>query len=333
MPVFSFITAPAAGHMRHFAAATLLLGGLLTASCSNDDDDDMATPTAPDSVAFTVSNLYPEGVQYDAKNSRFLVSSLTTGNVGQVKDDGTYSVFAPGSGAGIISAVGMNLDDSRNRLLVASSNGTLRNVAKLVSFNRDNGQVLFNTDLGALRSAPNHFANDIAVDNQGNAYVTDSFAPVIYKVDAQGVASVFLDNQQLAAPAGAFGLNGIVFHPDGFLLVAKSDEGALFKVPVSNPAGFTRVTTTGLDLRAADGLLLQDSNTLQVVTNSQSKVYRLSTSNSWAAATLSSTFATLPQYPTTLTRRGVDSYVLYANLDKMMQNPPVSVFTIGKVRF
>ncbi|AII53226.1 hypothetical protein N008_14730 [Hymenobacter sp. APR13] len=319
--------------MRHFAAATLLLGGLLTASCSNDDDDDMATPTAPDSVAFTVSNLYPEGVQYDAKNSRFLVSSLTTGNVGQVKDDGTYSVFAPGSGAGIISAVGMNLDDSRNRLLVASSNGTLRNVAKLVSFNRDNGQVLFNTDLGALRSAPNHFANDIAVDNQGNAYVTDSFAPVIYKVDAQGVASVFLDNQQLAAPAGAFGLNGIVFHPDGFLLVAKSDEGALFKVPVSNPAGFTRVTTTGLDLRAADGLLLQDSNTLQVVTNSQSKVYRLSTSNSWAAATLSSTFATLPQYPTTLTRRGVDSYVLYANLDKMMQNPPVSVFTIGKVRF
>ncbi|WBO82850.1 beta-propeller domain-containing protein [Hymenobacter yonginensis] len=333
MPVRSFFTVPAAGHMRHFAAATLLLGGLLTASCSNDDDDDMATPTAPDSVAFTVSNLYPEGVQYDAKNSRFLVSSLTTGNVGQVKDDGTYSVFAPGAGAGIISAVGMNLDDSRNRLLVASSNGTLRNVAKLVSFNRDNGQVLFNTDLGTLRSAPNHFANDIAVDNQGNAYVTDSFAPVIYKVDPQGVASVFLDNQQLAAPAGAFGLNGIVFHPDGYLLVAKSDEGALFKVPISNPTGFTRVTTTGLDLRAADGLLLQDNNTLQVVTNSQSKVYRLSTSNSWAAATLNGTFATLPQYPTTLARRGADSYVLYANLDKIMQTPPVSVFTIGKVRF
>jgi sugar lactone lactonase YvrE len=332
MPVLSFITAPAAGHMRHFAAATLLLGGLLTASCSDDDDDNAATPAAPDSVAFTVSNLYPEGVQYDAKNSRFLVSSLTTGNVGQVKDDGTYSVFA--SGAGIISAVGMNLDDSRNRLLVASSNGTLRNIAKLVSFNRDNGQVLFNTDLGALRSAPNHFANDIAVDNQGNAYVTDSFAPVIYKVDAQGVASVFLDNPQLAAPAGAFGLNGIVFHPDGYLLVAKSDEGALFKVPLSNPAGFTRVTATGLDLRAADGLLLQDNNTLQLVANSQSKVYRLSSTNNWTAATLSGTFATLPQFPTTLARRaGADSYVLYANLDKMMQTPPVSVYTIGKVRF
>lgn len=319
------------GAIRHFAVATLLLGGLLTASCSNDDDDDNATPATPDSVAFTVANLYPEGVQYDAKNSRFLVSSLTTGNVGQVKDDGTYSVFA--SGAGIISAVGMNLDDSRNRLLVASSNGTQRNIAKLVSFNRDNGQVLFNTDLGALRSAPAHFANDVAVDNQGNAYVTDSFAPVIYKVDPQGMASVFLDNVQLAAPANAFGLNGIVFHPDGYLLVAKSDEGALFKVPVSNPAGFTRVSTTGIDLRAADGLLLQDNNTLQVVTNSQSKVYRLSTSNSWAAATLSGIFATLPQYPTTITRRGADSYVLYANLDKMMQSPPVSVFTIGKVRF
>jgi sugar lactone lactonase YvrE len=329
----AFTSAPAAS-ARHFALATLLLGGLLTASCANDDDDDNATPAAPESVAFTVAGLYPEGVQYDAKNSRFLVSSVATGNVGQVKDDGTYSVFAPASAAGIVSAIGLNLDDSRNRLLVASSNGAQRNVAKLVSFNRDNGQVLFNTDLGALRAAPNHFANDIAVDNQGNAYVTDSFAPVIYKVDPQGVASVFLDNIQLAAPAGAFGLNGIVFHPDGYLLVAKSDEGALFKVPVSNPAGFTRVTTTGLDLRAADGLLLQDNNTLQVVTNSQNKVYRLSSSNSWAAATLSGTFATLPQFPTTLARRaGTDSYVLYANLDKMMQTPPVSVFTIAKVRF
>ena len=77
---------------RRFAAAALVLGSWLATSCSDDDDD--AAPAAPESVAFTVPNLYPEGVQYDAKNSRFLVSSLTTGNVGQVKDDGTYNVFA-----------------------------------------------------------------------------------------------------------------------------------------------------------------------------------------------------------------------------------------------
>ncbi|AMJ65803.1 SMP-30/gluconolactonase/LRE family protein [Hymenobacter sp. PAMC 26628] len=191
-------------------ATALVLGGLLAVSCSKDDND--AAPFAPAAVTFSAAGLFPEGVQYDAKNSAFLVSSLSTGNIGRVKDDGTCTVLAQGSTAGIVSAVGLNLDDSRNRVLVASSNSMARDRAKLVSLNRDNGTVNFNVDLGALRSSPNHFANDVAVDGQGNAYVTDSFAPVIYKVDAQGVATVFLDNAQLAGATGAFGLNGIVFH-------------------------------------------------------------------------------------------------------------------------
>ncbi|QJX45471.1 gluconolaconase [Hymenobacter taeanensis] len=316
---------------------------LVSASSCSDDDDNDNSPTPPEAVAFTQANLYPEGVQYDAKNNRYLVSSQTSGTVGQVRDDGTYSAFAENTA--LVSSIGMNLDDSRNRLLVAVSDpgynsqrtsaATQRKLARLAIFNRDNGQLLSTVDLGGLRPALNHFANDIAVDAQGNAYVTDSFSPIIYKVDAQGTATVFLENTQLAAPASMFGLNGIVFHPDGYLLVAKSDEGALFKVPISNPAGFTKVTVSQ-DLKGADGMLLQDNNTLQVVTNAQAKVYRLTTTNAWGAATVSGTFTTPPQYPTTLARReGSDSYVLYSNLNALQANqtPPVSVFTIARVRF
>lgn len=323
-------------------AAVLLLTALLASACS-DDDDDAATPAPPDTVAFTQAGLYPEGVQYDATDGRFFVSSQTRGAIGQVKDDGTYAPFA--DDAALVSTIGMRLDDSRNRLLVAVSDpgynaarttpATQRRLAGLASFNRSTGQRLAYTDLGALRPGQNHFANDIAVDAQGNAYVTDSFAPIIYKVDAQGVATVLVENALLAAPAGAFGLNGIVYHPDGYLLVAKSNEGAVFKVPLANPAALSRVTLPQA-LTGADGMLLQDNNTLQVVTNAQAKVYRLASSDNWASATLTGTFSTPPQYPTTLARRdGADSYVLYSNLNALQasQSPPVSVFTIARVKF
>lgn len=325
----------------HRLVAVLGAAVLLTA-CSDDDAED-SSPALPDTVAFTQAGLYPEGVQYDAAGSRFLVSSQTRGAVGQVKDDGTYTQFA--DDAVLVSTIGMRVDDSRNRLLVAVSDpgynaartsaATQRKLAGLAIFNLTSGQRTAYVNLGGLRPTQNHFANDIAVDDQGNAYITDSFAPIIYKVDAQGTATVFLEDAQLGAPAGAFGLNGIAYHPGGFLLVAKSNEGALFKVPLAAPASFTRVTLPQA-LTGADGLLLQDNATLQVVTNAQARVYRLVSADTWATATISGTFSTPPQYPTTLARRqGADSYVLYSNLNALQagQNPPVSVFTIARVKF
>ncbi|MCA8831069.1 gluconolaconase [Hymenobacter pini] len=323
--------------------ATALCAALLSTSCSDDDETTNTTPALPDTVAFTQAGLYPEGVQYDATGRRFLVSSQTRGAVGQVKDDGTYSQFA--DDPVLVSTIGMRVDEARQRLLVAvsdpgyntarTSTATQRKLAGLAAFNLTTGARLAYTDLGALRPGQNHFANDIAVDGQGNSYVTDSFSPLIYKVDAQGTASVLLENAQLAAPAGAFGLNGIVYHPDGYLLVAKSNEGAIFKIPLSNPSAFTKVTLPQA-LTGADGMLLQDNNTLQVVTNAQAKVYRLSSTDGWTTATVTGTFSTPPQYPTTLARReGADSYVLYSNLNALQanQNPPVSVFTIARVKF
>jgi len=318
----------------------LALLGLLATSCSDDSDSD---PDAPDTITFTQSALYPEGVQYDASNNRFLVGSQTRGTVGQVKDDGTYSAFA--EDAQLVSTIGLNVDDARSRVLVAISDpgyntarttaATKGKLAAVAIFNLTNGQRIDYVNLSSLRpDAAGHFANDIAVDGQGNVYVTDSFAPIIYKIDAQGTATVFLENNQLAAPAGAFGLNGIVYHPDGYLLVAKSDEGALFKVPISTPASFTKVTTS-VNLKGADGLLLRDNTTLLAVANAQSTVYRLTTTDGWASTTSSGTFTTPAVYPTTLARRGSDAYVLYSHLNalQMNQQPPVSEFTIQEVDF
>ena len=345
MSVFTFFMPGQAA--RRCAAPVALLGALLLSACDKDEATEIFPPApTPDAVVFNRPNLYPEGLQYDAVGGHFLVSSQTTGAVGQVDDSGTYSVFA--DNAALVSTIGLNLDlgNNRDRLLVAVSDpgynlartsaATKGKLARLAIFRRNDPAATPTViDLGGLR--PNyagHFANDIAVDAQGNAYVTDSFAPIIYKVDAAGVATVFAEDPLFEAPAGTFGLNGIVYHPDGYLLVAKSNDGSLFKINLSTKV-FSRVTISQ-DLKGADGLRLADGNTLQVVCNAQAKVYRLATANGWTSATVSGTFSTPPQYPTTLAARdNTDGYVLYSNLNALqaMQMPPVQAFTIAKVKF
>ncbi|MGI4872943.1 MAG: hypothetical protein ACRYFX_17420 [Janthinobacterium lividum] len=320
---------------------SVIIGGLVLAAAGCHKDNDPASP--PSQVTFTQAGLYPEGTQYDNQNSRFLVSSQTAGRIGQVQEDGTYSTFA--DDAQLISTIGLNLDVATNRLLVAVSDpgynatrtsaATKGKLAAVAIFNAAGTKTGY-VDLGSLRpAAAGHFANDLAVDNAGNIYVTDSYAPIIYKIDPQGVASVFLENSALAAPAGKFGLNGIVYHPGGFLLVAKSDEGSLLKVPLSNPGSFTKVTATGLDLSGDDGLQLVDANTLLVACNAQGQVYRLSSADGFSSVGRTGAFATGAVYPTTLARRGTESYVLYSHLNALqqMQTPPVAQFSLTRVAY
>ncbi|MDB5268252.1 MAG: SMP-30/gluconolactonase/LRE family protein [Hymenobacter sp.] len=300
---------------------TAVAAGLLALlpGCSKDSEP-VAEPAAPAQISVRQAGLSPEGVQYDDANKRFYVSSRTKGTVGAVRDDSTYTEF--GKDSRLISTIGLSLDAGRQRLLAAvSDNGfnpsvvnqpTLRKLAALAIFNTSTGALTSFVNLATLPAAaayPNHFANDIAVDKDGNAYITDSMSPIIYKVDLQGSASVFLENSQLSGGSG-FGLNGIVYHPDGYLLTAKTSDGTLFKVPISNPAGFTTVAKSQ-NLTGADGLLLFDNNTLLVVAGSQGTVFRMASTDAWANTAATGSFATGAVSPTTITRRGSDAYVLY----------------------
>ena len=302
---------------RFVRLATVALALAVVLPGCSDDDDTPADPAGPNKITVPQAALHPEGIQYDEANKRFFVSSRTQGRIGFVKDDSTYTQFA--DDAQLISTIGLNFDAGRNRLLVAVSDNntnpnrtspaTQRKLAALAIYNTTNGTRTSYVDLGSLRPMLNHFANDIAVDSQGNAYITDSLSPLIYQVTPQGIASVFLENSQLSGGTG-FGLNGIVFHPDGYLLVAKANDGALFKVPIANPTSFTRVTTSQ-SLTGADGLLLVDNRTLLVVSGSQQTVFRISSSDAWVNASSSGSFVTGAVSPTTITRRGTDAYVLY----------------------
>jgi sugar lactone lactonase YvrE len=356
-------------------ASLALLSGLLTVAACKKDSDIRANSGArlPQAINFVQPGLYPEGTQYDSQSGRFLVSSQTTGRIGQVTGDsteqGTYTYTTFADNSQLISTIGLNLDASHNRLLAAVSDpgynqdrttpATRDKLAALAIFNRSTGtlgQFIRLSDVSPSTYTV-HFANDIAIDAQGNAYVTDSYAPIIYKVtfDAvtgQGTASPWLTSSALQAPAGMFGLNGIVYHPSGYLLVAKSDEGKLLKIRIvnNNPGALTTVAVpTGLSLLGDDGLQLVDNTTLHVVCNAQGKVYRLKTTTDFDSVTTTGTFdanvAGVSPYPTTLARRIVSgpglvrdtvaSYVLYSHLDALQANkmPPVNQFTLRQIKF
>lgn len=311
---------------------------LLVVGCKKDADNP-ATLATPAAVTFTQASLYPEGLEYDPTGQRFFVSSLTKGSIGQVKDDGTYAAFA--DDPALVSTTGLQFDPGRNRLLVAVSDfgntprstaATTFKLAGLATFDASTGKRTAYADLSALRPGQAHFANDITFDAQGNYYVTDSFSPIIYKVDAQGVASIFLEDSKLATPAGQFGLNGIVYHPDGYLLVLHSAQGTLYKVPLTNPAAYSTVTVSQ-SLAGADGLLLTDNQHVLVASNSQNLVLRLATTDNWATATGTGSFPTGDIFPTSLAPRGTDNYLLYSHINTLLSGmgTPATQYSITKV--
>jgi hypothetical protein len=140
---------------------------------------------------------------------------------------------------------------------------SVRKLAGVGVYELGTGKPVHYVDLAPLVDGP-HLLNGIAVDDDGTAYVTDSLSPVIYEVSAEGQPSVFLHDRRFSGEG--INLNGVVVHPDGYLLVIKKSDGVLFKVPLGQPERFS---TVKIDTRfvAGDGLTLLGSQGLVVVAN------------------------------------------------------------------
>ena len=245
-----------------------------------------AADAAPTLITLKAPGSLPEGVEYDTKNKRFLVGSLSEGTVYTVANDGTRTPFV--QDPDLKSSVGIEVDEERNRLLVANSDaavfrGQSAGQAKLGIYDLTSGKRIAMVDLASAgpQDAKSHFANDVTVGNDGSAYVTNSMARVVYKVDPKNSVSVILPN---TFGAGQVMLNGIVFHPSGYLLVAESTAGDIYKVPLSSPGSFTKVKLPEA-VTGADGILLHPDGCLVVVRNDASRsVVALKSTDEWATA-------------------------------------------------
>ncbi|VAH90301.1 unnamed protein product [Triticum turgidum subsp. durum] len=110
------------------------------------------------------------------------------------------------------------------------------------------------------------FADDVASDDDGNAYVTDILGNRIWKVSPDGEPLSVIKNATFRQRPGTMdnliGLNGIVYHPNGYLLVVHTSGGDLFKVdPKTGAVSVVRVRGT---LKSGDGLELISPTKLAV---------------------------------------------------------------------
>ena len=274
--------------------------------------------------------LYPETIEYDRKNQRFLLGSFREGAVYAVDGSGAASVLV--DDRRLCSVLGLAVDVERGRLWVVNadvgssarpSQAGPRRLAAVVVYDLSTGAPLGYHDLGALVPGP-HLLNGIALDRAGNAYVTDSFSPAIYKVALDGTSTVLVRDPRFAGEG--VNLNGLVVHPDGYLLVVKKSDGALFKVPLDQPARFTRVDSPRAFV-GGDGLLLVDNAHLILVANRTTTAaidaaFSLTSDDGWATAKLTGTAPLGDVYPTTAVVRDGKVYVVHSKLDELVGAAP-----------
>jgi sugar lactone lactonase YvrE len=274
-----------------------------------------ATPAAPAgrTIVAERGGFIPEGIEYDQANRRFLTGSLAEGSIYQIHDDGRVTPVV--TDPELVSSVGIEVDEPRDRLLVANSDRAVfqpGNVgqAKLGVYSLTTGERIAMVDLAAVIGQPSdppaYFANDVTVDNDGNAYVTDTRMNVIYRVGADYQASVL---HRFPPMEGGAALNGIVYHPNGYLLVAAGSS--LFKVPLANPAATSQVNVAE-PVPGSDGLVWAADGRLAITSNSADnpRVVALTSNDDWASAQTAGVAAMAGQV-TTAAAVGDDIYAVH----------------------
>lgn len=109
------------------------------------------------------------------------------------------------------------------------------------------------------------------MDAEGNAYVTDAKGSKIWKVGAAGEFLATIRSPLFAAKEwykNLVGLNGIVYHPNGYLIVIHTFSGNLFKVESGNGNHEVKlIEMVGESLLFGDGLELLSPTKLVVAGN------------------------------------------------------------------
>ena len=321
-----------------------ILALLFTAS-TKAVSESLKSTVFPESIKIEGIAQNPEGIEYNKKDNTFLLSSLNADPIIKVNLDGTFKPFTSGEKFPL-STAGLQVDYKRNRLLVAGFNGTelfdkdpaTKGTSYLRIYNLETGVIEKDINLSFLAPhASAYFANDIAVDNEGNVYVSDWYAHIIYKVDLDGKPSIFWTNET-GIPSGP---NGLDFHPDGYLLVSilnvndkwlYADYG-LVKIPLKDPKLAKLVKFSNSGYRGFDGMFINAKGNVVGITNNGTspggnRFIELSGENDWKSAKVINSKDITPSTTVAVTPEN-RQYIL--NQD--FSNDSAKTWTIEQIKF
>ncbi|OMO82121.1 Six-bladed beta-propeller, TolB-like protein [Corchorus olitorius] len=232
-----------------------------------------------------------ECAKWDEQGNRFLVTYME-GGVGEVHVPKDHSPDAVLKEVTVVkefdlagnASLGMSVDRPRNRLLVAVADLFGNRYSGLAAYDLSTWKRLFLTH---LPSDEKSFADDVAVDADGTAYVTDVKGSKIWKVGVNGELLSVLRNPLFNPKEWyktLFGLNGIVYHPDGYLIVIHTFSGNLLKIDLTKGEEVKLIQVTKGSLQFGDGIELVSPTKLVVAGNPSARL--VESSDGWETASV-----------------------------------------------
>ncbi len=266
--------------------------------------------------------VFPESVGCDAITGDSYVGSLADGAVYRLARAGEVEPWSAGGQDGRVSVAGVKIDGRRRLWAAGGYDGTLW-VYDLASH-----ALLARMDVGTRPSC----VNDIAFGPGGEAYVTDSLVPVLFRADGDPPTIepwVDLRAQSVPWPEG-LNLNGIVSAPDSAHLVAcQTNLGRFWRVEIATGM-VAEVALDGGPLEHCDGLAISGS-ILYVAVNAANLLAVAELSADGATGRVLRTLSCQAfAFPTAAAVRDGQLLVVNSQLDKMGGRPRLP-FTVVAV--
>jgi sugar lactone lactonase YvrE len=150
----------------------------------------------------------PEGTAYDAKTKTLFVSSIYQRKILAIDASGRVRDFVAGKDHGLLSVIGLAVDEKR-RVLYACSSFNPRNTIVDTADAADRHTAVYAYDLATAKLLKKYthgeavFFNDLAIDGNGDVYVTDSDGNTVYRLrPTAGTIEPYLKQPVLYSPNG-----------------------------------------------------------------------------------------------------------------------------------
>lgn len=234
-------------------------------SCNRKDQLILAPLEKMEKIDFKSLNLFPEGIAYWEKENQIILGSYGHGDIYQY-DRTNHKLSILISDSLLIGPASIAIDNNNDVMYVANGDGGLSNRSSIQSTNKKASLLIYNLktkermhniDLSNLYKGDKTTANGLVLDQENNIYISDSFKPVIYKVEHETLTpSVFVEDERFYGKS--YNLNGIAYHPNGYLLALQMGTGEIFKIDIKTK----KISLVKLNdkIIGADGITLINNN-------------------------------------------------------------------------
>ncbi len=245
----------------------LLLIACTILSCKSNKELTLQSLNNSEKIEFTSSNLFPEGIAYWESKNKLILGSYGDGNIYayDLKSNALTKLIEDSLLIGPASIV---IDNKTQIMYVANGDAGVSNRSSISTINKSASLIVYSLqtkkrikyiDLKPLHTDSLSIANGLTLDDLGNIYISDSYRPIIYKVDNKTFEpSIFVEDKRFSGTN--FNLNGITYHPDGYLLALQMGTGGLYKINLKTK----EIVAVQLQekLIGADGITLINKNQL-----------------------------------------------------------------------